>query len=389
MQPRRAAAHALLLLLAGGIALAAAGRQAPEQRLPVPQQRPADVSDRLKALHREADALMTQERSLLGDLRRLEVERDLRLEESRRLSAQADKLTAEAEETSGLITRYEQGLEAARPMLRRRIVDVYKLGQPGYARLLLGAGDPRELGRTARLVTAMAELDQRRVRAYETLVARLTAARKTLDDQALHIETLQADAQQAADLANKAVLARAELIRQIDSKRDLNAQMAGELEMAARRLQGAMSVAGGAAPTPAAGPALRSIKPFRGQLDWPVAAQSYARPGRADEPGAAVARNGLEMAVPEGQPVRAVHEGHVIYADQFPALGQLVIIDHGGLAFSLYGYLGAITVAKGAPVGAGQVIGASGSSPDGKPALYFELRIDGQPVDPLQWLKAR
>jgi septal ring factor EnvC (AmiA/AmiB activator) len=373
--------------LSAGAGLSAARRQAPEQRLPVPEQRPANVSDRLEALHREADALMSRERTLLGDLRRLEVERDLRLEESRQLTAQASKLTAQAEETSNLIARYEQALEAARPLLRQRLVDMYKLGQPGYARLLLGTGDVRQLGRTTRLVTAMANLDQRRVRAYATLVSRLSAARKTLDDQVLRLETLQADAQQAADLASKAALARADLIRQIDARRDMNAQMAGELEMAARRLQGTMAAPGGASPAP--GAAASAIKPLRGQLDWPVAAQSYTRPGRADQPGAAVAPNGLELSVPEGVPVRAIHEGRVVFADQFPALGQLIIIDHGGLAFSLYGYLGSMSVTKGTAVAAGQVIGASGSSPDGKPALYFELRIDGQPVDPLQWLKAR
>ena len=340
---------------------------------------------------------MSQERTLLGELRRLEVERDLHLEESRRLNQQADQLTAQAEKTTQLIGRYEQAIDAARPVLSRRLVDVYKLGQPGYARLLLGGGDLRELGRTTRLVTAMADLDERRVRAFTTLVSRLSAARKALDEQISRLETLQADAKQAADLASKAVLARAELIRQIDARRDLNAQMAGELEMATRRLQGTMTGAGGAGGTggtggavASAGFAVRSIKPFRGQLEWPVAAQSFARAGgKADQPGAAVAHNGLEMTVAEGQPVRSVHEGRVIFADQFPALGQLVIIDHGGLAFSLYGYLGAMAVAKGMSVGAGQIIGASGRSPDGQPVVYLELRIDGQPVDPLQWLKAR
>jgi murein hydrolase activator len=380
---QRAAATLLLLALAGGLALVSARRQAS------PPPASTRVSDRLAALRREADALMSQERSLLGDLRRLEVERDLHGEEARQLNEQADKLTAQAAENTDRIERYEQAIEAARPVLNRRLVDVYKLGQPGYARLLLGAGDLRELGRTTRLVTAMAGMDQRRVRAFTTLVARLTAARKTLDEQVSNLETLQADAQQAANLAAKAVTARAELIRQIDARRDLNAQMVGELESASRRLQDTMK--GGAGAPAAAGFAVRSIKPLRGLLDWPVVAQGPARAGiRGPGPAnATVARNGVEMPVADGQPVHSVHGGRVVYADLFPALGQLVIVDHGGMAFSLYGYLGAIGVARGMNVSAGQIIGASGRSPDGQPVLYFELRIDGQPVDPLQWLKAR
>ncbi len=373
----------LLLGLPGGTALVSARRQA---TAPPPSAR---VSDRLAALHREAEALMSQERSLLGDLRRLEVERDLRLEEARQLTEQADKLTAEAQENTERITRYEQAIEAARPVLNKRLVDAYKLGQPGYARLLLGAGDLRDLGRTTRLVTAMAEMDQRRVRAYTTLVARSTAASKALDEQVLRLETLQADAQHSASLAAKAVAARADLIRQIDARRDLNAQMAGEIELASRRLQDTMK--GGAGAPASAGFAVRSIKPVRGLLDWPVQVQGPARPGlRGTGPeGAAVPRNGLELAVADGQLVRSIHEGRIVYADLFFALGQLIIVDHGGLAFSLYGYLGTIAVSKGMSVGAGQIIGATGRSPEGQPALYFELRIDGQPVDPLQWLKPR
>ena len=386
MRARIPATLALVMLLglSGGPALVSARRQEP-----APPQPAARVADRLAALHREADALMNQERTLLGDLRRLEVERDLRTEEARRLNEQADALTAQAEDTTDRIGRYEQVIEAARPVLNKRLVDIYKLGQPAYARLLLGAGDVRELGRTTRLVTAMAAIDQRRVGAYTTLISRLTAARKDLDEQVARLETLQADAQQAADLSTKAVAARAELIRQIDARRDLNAQMAGELEAASRRLQDTMK-GGAGAPAPA-GFAVRSIKPLRGQLEWPAATDGPARPGVMG-PGpanATVARNGVDLPVADGQPVRAVHDGRVVYADPFPALGQLVIVDHGGMAFSLYGYLGVIAVSKGMTVTAGQVIGASGRSPDGQPALYFELRIDGQPVDPLQWLKAR
>ena len=382
MQSKRATAIAVLLLaLPGGRELVSA-----RQAQPSP---PARVSDRLAALHREADALMNQERTLLGDLRRLEVERDLRLEESRQLHEQADKLTAQARETSDRIARYEQALEAARPVINKRLVDIYKLGQPGYARLLLGAGDVRELGRTTRLVTAMAAMDQRRVREYTTLISQSAAARKALDDQVSHLETLQADAQQAADLAAKAVVSRANLIREIDARRDLNAQMAGELELASRRLQ--VTLKGGAGAPASTAPAARSIKPLRGLLDWPVAVQGPPRPGGrgAGPEGATVARSGLELPVTDGQLVRSVYDGRVVYADQFPALGQLIIVDHGGLAFSLYGYLGTIAVSKGMTVNAGQIIGASGRSPDGQSALYFELRIDGQPVDPLQWLKGR
>jgi septal ring factor EnvC (AmiA/AmiB activator) len=373
----------LLLGLPGGPDRVSAQRQTPAPKLP------AVLTDRIAALHQEADALMGRERSLLGDLRRLEVERDLRLEEARQLDGEIAVVDRQASETANRIAGLEQAIQAARPGLNRRLVDVYKLGQPGYARLLLGAGDIRALGRTTRLVTALARMDQQRVAGFVSSVTQLSAARATLDQQAAHLKTLRADSKTAADLASKATAARADMVRQIDARRDLNAEMAGELELAAKQLQNTLQGAGGA--PAAAGVAARSIKPFRGTLDWPVASAWLMKSGdrSATVARATVVRNGLQVAVTDGQAVLAIHEGRVVYADVFPALGQLVIVDHGGSSFSLYGYLGAMAVTKGMTVTRGQIVGATGRAPNGEPALYFELRIDGQPVDPLQWLKAR
>jgi murein hydrolase activator len=95
----------------------------------------------------------------------------------------------------------------------------------------------------------------------------------------------------------------------------------------------------------------------------------------------------VEIAAREAQPVRAVHEGVVAFADQFTGYGNLVIVEHGDGAFSLYGHLGSMEIQKGAKVELQTLLGQVGRNPNGTPALYFELRIDGKPVDPLQWLQ--
>jgi len=131
------------------------------------------------------------------------------------------------------------------------------------------------------------------------------------------------------------------------------------------------------------------IRPFRGALAWPARGVVTARFGRQSTSryGTGIARNGIEVSMAEGQPVRAVHEGTVAFAEPFTGYGTLVILDHGDGAYSLYGYLGSITVARGDRVEAQAPIALSGRNPSGNPALYFELRVDGKPVDPLQWLK--
>ena len=81
--------------------------------------------------------------------------------------------------------------------------------------------------------------------------------------------------------------------------------------------------------------------------------------------------------------------GSVGLAGPFIRFGNLVILEHGANNYSLYGYLETLEVERGAFVDAGAELGHSGSAPAGPPALYFEMRIDGRSVDPLQWLRAR
>ena len=181
--------------------------------------------------------------------------------------------------------------------------------------------------------------------------------------------------------------ARTALIAQIDARRDLNAQFAGELQVAAERLQQQMASLGSGQPViPVAVP----LTPFRGALDWPATGRisgAFGQPsGRF---GAATVRNGIEIAAAEGTPVQAVHSGTVSYADVFAGFGNLVIVDHGANNYSLYGYLGSTSVKLGDPVESGAEVGRVGSAPGGPPALYFEMRIDGRSVDPVQWLRVR
>ena len=127
-----------------------------------------------------------------------------------------------------------------------------------------------------------------------------------------------------------------------------------------------------------------------GGLDWPVSGEIASRFGQpTGRQGGPLVRSAMEIAAPEGTSVRAIHGGTVGYAEGYTGLGTLVILDHGGNNFSLYGYLLSLNVQRGEVVEAGEEVGRVGPSPAGPSQLYFELRIDGRSVDPVQWLKPR
>jgi septal ring factor EnvC (AmiA/AmiB activator) len=344
------------------------------------------AGERLTALQREADRLATDEKTLLGDLRRLEIDRQIKAEQFRQSEADAQTVQHELDDTMARIDRLEQQDLSDRPDLRARLVETYKLGRGRYLRLMLATSDLRHLAAATRAVAVMAKLDRERLASHQQTLAELHSSRASLEGRRKKVEALRADAARAQTAADRAAQARNDLIRDIDRRRDLNAQLSGELQAAQQKLQLALrDVGGNAAPAETAALPLR---PFRGDLEWPVSGPVHRRFSRTAVPRGA-ASNGIEVGSPEGTPVQAIHEGVVAFADTFAGFGNLVIVDHGAQTFSLYGNLLDLAVAKGARLDQGQTVGRVGPAPAGPAGLYFELRVDGQPVDPLQWLKKR
>jgi septal ring factor EnvC (AmiA/AmiB activator) len=97
--------------------------------------------------------------------------------------------------------------------------------------------------------------------------------------------------------------------------------------------------------------------------------------------------NGLEIETPPDAPVRAVHEGRVVFADRFRGYGLMVVVDHGGKHHSLYAQLAEIAVAPGQDVAAGTILGTADPSGTAGPGVYFEMRFQGRPEDPQSWLE--
>ena len=234
-------------------------------------------------------------------------------------------------------------------------------------------------------MAALTSINEQRIAEHRRTLAELQQQRDAMEQRTRELEQASEEAQRARFAAQRAVAAREALIAEIDQRRDLNAQLAGELGVAAQRLQ--QQVVSLAAGRPAESVAI-PIASFRGALDWPAAGRVSAAFGVPARPGGA-ARNGMEISAPEGTPVAAVHPGTVDYADAFSGFGNLVILDHGGNYYSLYGYLGSVEVTRGQHVDAGTELGRVGTAPAGPAALYFELRVDGRSVDPIQWLKPR
>jgi septal ring factor EnvC (AmiA/AmiB activator) len=371
--------RALALAIVAALGLALAGQDAPVRRAQTPAER---ASERIRTLQREAEALVAQESQLLVELRKLELERQIKVEELASIDKQQQETTRQLNDSTVRAETLRKIADADRPDIEARIAHLYRLGRAGYWRLLLDVDDLRSLGRVYRTAAAMTHLDRERIQSHKRTLDALAEEGRTLQARSQQLATLEEQASNARAALDRAVRSRTALVTAIDERRDLNAQWTSELEAAQQRLQTSVASLDVKA-------IMLPIRPFQGALPWPVRGPITSRFGRQPSSrfGTSIVRNGMEIGCAEGMVVRAVHEGVVAFAGQFTGYGNLVIVEHGERAFSLYGHLSALQVAQGETVEAQAPIGRSGRNPNGTPALYLELRVDGKPVDPLQWLQ--
>jgi septal ring factor EnvC (AmiA/AmiB activator) len=349
-----------------------------------PRQLALEAGQRIRQLQKEADAVAAQSSSLLNELRRLDLQRQIEAEEVRKADAELAQVLGGIEQASARLAALEADRQNESPWVRERLVTLYKRGGIGYLRLLLATDDLRAMARMSRGIAAVAELDRLRLAAHRETLRQHRLAIIELEAQRTSAQAGRVSAQKARAALEQAVLANNRRLDELDRQRDLAARYIGELQSAQSALQRSVAALPGNAP-------VLPLAPFRGLLEWPVGGRILSRFGRstADRFGSTVSRNGIEIATDEGAPVRAVHAGTVAYAAPFSGFGTLVILDHGQNAFTLYGHLSQSGVTNGVRVGRTDRVGRAGRTPDGVPALYFELRIDGRPVDPVQWLRSQ
>jgi lipoprotein NlpD len=118
---------------------------------------------------------------------------------------------------------------------------------------------------------------------------------------------------------------------------------------------------------------------------WPTEGAVIAGYGKS-----AKTRSGIDIGGKRGQPVRAASAGRVVYAgDGLPGYGHLLIVKHNNDFLSAYGHNDRLLAKDGDQVAVGQKIASMGEGPGRRPQLHFEIRLRGEPVNPLSYLPQR
>jgi septal ring factor EnvC (AmiA/AmiB activator) len=337
----------------------------------------------LEAARRAEQRLAGTETSILHELEEIDRrsgELKVRIDRAR-VEAQAARV-AVGEATARLESRRES-LAGGRAALRRRVRALYRLTPARAGRAVLKARSRGEMLGIREGLARVVRWDREAIARYAEVVEKLEADRSALRGRQAaleHIETRLAAETRALEAEREE---RRAMLATVREKRGLTGRLIGEIEAASRALATAVEqlpqhgTSGGFAAR-----RQRLAVPADGAVSVPF--------GRVKDPtfGARVAHMGWDIAAPAGAPVRAVHAGSVVFAGWFKGYGRLVILDHGDRFHTLMAHLSEVLVEQGQRVEAEQVVARVGDTGSVKGAfLYFEIRHQGKPVDPAEWLR--
>lgn len=391
----------LLLLLAGIVWTDIPGQAAPapDEPLEVQEAELKATEARLAELRARLNDREVYRNALYAELERNE--RDIAaLARSGHALAQrhADQQKRLAE-LDAQLEKHRAELEAARDTLAALLRAAYAAGPGDRLRLLLNQQDPARAGRQLGFTRAVARLRAERIADVERLAEELDRLRFQAGQEAERLAKLAAQerrTQQALTAAlgvRRAVLADLDTAIADDRDRvaDLDANAAA-LRKLVEELRQRARIADEIAI------AQEAITSRRGKLPRPITHARLIKPYVGSARPGDLHADGVVFAAPPGSEVFPVHHGQVVYADWLRGFGLLLVIDHGDGYMSLYGHNQALLKEVGEWVGPDDVVALSGSASGtdivGKDSdedggrLYFALRRNGTPLNPMPWLAA-
>jgi septal ring factor EnvC (AmiA/AmiB activator) len=343
------------------------------------------VKREIRRLREDLDRLSRQRSGILLELARLEAEARLRDAELTRLELELEGTRRKLESETSRLSVLDAELGQREQHLALRLRGLYRQGPLGHHRLLLAVDEPGQILDAARLVRQATLRDARALAEFREIREERARAERSLRERHRSLEAGESEAGRARRALAEALAGRRRMLRRIDRDRVVREEALAELLEAERDLSDLLA---GLSPPGAAPPQLDMAK-FRGLLDWPVIGRVTVPFGDQEHPRfrTAVPHPGLDLEARHGEDVRAVFDGKAVFAEWFRGYGLTLILDHGGGHLSVYAHASVLLVEKGQDVTRGEVVAKVGDTGSLKgPYLYFEIRKDGQPEDPLAWL---
>jgi septal ring factor EnvC (AmiA/AmiB activator) len=307
--------------------------------------------------------------------------------ESRRLRAESTKLA----ERRVAMQREAAGREAA---IGRMLAARHAAGAPDAVRVALSGDEPSVMARNLYYLGYVSRAAADLLREYRAAIDEVARLASEAEARRARLRSLE---QAQRGERERIVRERRERQRVFErlavdirkGRRDIKQLQADESRLARVLQEIGRVVYGRVEQTPDAGAAREPFASLRGKLRLPVRGELTGRFG-APRGAAGFESKGVFIRAPQGQPVKAVASGQVVYADWMRGFGNLLIVDHGQAYLSIYANNESLLKQVGENVTAGEALATTGASGGNEETgLYFELRHLGRAFDPLRWVRLK
>lgn len=387
----------IALMLLPGAVLAAANATRAETEL-------RELRNRISALQKKLDATEETKSEASDALRESERAISEANRELHVLNRQARDTNTKLQTLRKSSRETRAALSAQQDLLGRMLRHNYMQGEPETLRLVLGGEHPSEMARQLRYLGFVARARAQLLEGLRANLREIDRLRDEIAVEATAIARIAAEQKAQKKLLEREKRARTGVLAKVSQQiraqqREIRGMRANENRLTRLVNQLARLVARKPASTnrprlrneavPTAPDDGAAFSALRGLLSLPVRGELGSRFGgqRAD---GGVTWKGLFIAARGGDEVRAVAAGRVVYADWLRGFGNLLIIDHGESYMTLYANAEALLKRVGEVIRGGETVatvGNSGGNPES--GLYFEMRHEGRPFDPLDWVKLR
>ena len=267
------------------------------------------------------------------------------------------------------------------------ILATYKLGQEPQLKLLLNQQDPSKMARNLSYLQYFNQAHQTQIKQYRTTLDRIDAVTNQVAEKKKSLQGKLADLKVTHKSLKKKQQQQQQTAAALNKKIKGSNQKLSRLQQDRQNL---MSLLGKVEEVFLPYERNKESRPFRklkGKLPNPIQVKPKRMFGMVQSNGKQRWQGWLYPAS-EGNGVRAIHHGRIVFSDWLRGFGLLTIVDHGQGYMSLYARNQALLRSVGDWVEAGDVIAKLGRSGGyEESALYFEIRHKGQPQNPRRWLK--
>jgi murein hydrolase activator len=319
--------------------------------------------------------------------------------ELRALASKRESLRAELHELGVRGRAAEAEISARSETLGRLLAQRHLQGHQGYLRLALSGRDPSRTARALHYYGYLSAAQARLIGALRETLAQSREIERGLRDKGAELAAVEsAQRTRRTDLAREQAARRAVLARVSNRLREQRREVRGlerDETRLARLVQEIAKLLAGSAKSlrseavPESGAPERRFAALKGTLRLPAKGEVTNRFGTA-RPGGGPAWKGVFIRSPAGAEVRAVARGRVVFAEWLRGFGNLLIIDHGDAYLTIYGNNESLLRQVGDEVRTGELIATIGNSGGSQNSgIYFELRHEGKPFDPLRWVSLR